>query len=72
MYQIIKEHAFFCNGKSYNQLIGVEESRETAIEKLARLVIKEPSLKNLSILILEITTRSSLNDPHYTKTCHYV
>jgi len=49
MIQIIVKDKFFCNGKSFDQLIGVEATREEAIEYVARLIYREPKMDNYVI-----------------------
>ena len=54
MYQLIKEDAFFCNGKSFDQLLGVFETHREAGIALDKYI--DENLKNLnySIIVKEV------------------
>ncbi len=51
MYKIYKEQAFFCNGKAFDQLLGVEATIQEAKLYIKKLIDEDFLLKHYSIII---------------------
>ena len=54
MYQIFIEHRFFCNGKTFDQLIDVKEELNEATKFVTDFVNKNSEFKHHSIIIKEV------------------